>query len=337
MGRRTLAAFERETIAGRASRAVEELIRDAWGLGIDVSCGEGSATVIDCGVHAPGSWEAGRRVVEIAHGGTAAASIGLTDVGGWILPEVTVESWRPALSAYGLLVSLPLEEVDPAIRISGPVVARCADGRVSVDRAANADESAWGIGVLESNSLPGSEVVAALSRRSGLDPRELTLLVVPAGSVAGATQIAGRVNECVLIALEESLGIDCAVVTHVLGSAPIAPDTSGAARNSVTPDDLIHYAGYVFLRFDEGFGQDLETLAERLTFGSTDAVGKRFGDLLDEAGGVFEAIPDVAELSRPASVTLTGGAKCALVKAGAGDEALLAKWMSEASGRDGAR
>ena len=327
MSRRTLAALQRRWIAERTTRLVEEFVRDAWSLGVEVSRGERGETVIDCGVRAPGSWEAGRRVVEIAHGGATGTRIGSRGVGGWVLPEIVVESWRPAVSAYGLQVSMPLSEVDSAIRVSGPIGARCADGRVALGREEEAAESAWGIAVVESDRLPTADVVEALSERSGLTPGGLTLLVAPSGSVVGTAQIAGRINECVLFTLEESMGIDCTVVTHILGAAPIAPAAKPGSCPAVTADDLIHYAGRVVLGVDAGFDRDLEAVAAQLTFSSTGSHGRRFADLLAEAGGVFEAIPGLVDLQKPARVTIVGEPTGSVVAAGADDEALLAEWL----------
>ena len=337
MSRRTLTALQRRWIAERTTRLVDGLARDAWSLGVEVSRGERGETVVDCGVGAPGSWEAGRRVVEIAHGGLGIARIGLKDVAGWLLPEIVVESCRPTISAYGLQVSMPLSEVDSAIRVSGPIGARCAEGRIALGQE-EATELAWGVAVVESDRLPTADVVDALAERSGLAPSALTLLVAPSGSVVGTTQIAGRINECVLFTLEESMGIDCTVVTHILGATPIAPAAEAGSCPAVTADDLIHYAGRVVLEVDAGFDRDFETLAERLTFASTSAYGRRFADLLAEAGGVFEAIPGLIDLHRPARVTVASGASGSAATAGADDEALLAEWLrADTPGRTEAR
>ena len=123
----------RAWVARRTNERVAALIEDAPALGIRVALGPGGATVLDCGVSTSGSWEAGRRVSILAHGGLMDARLGVTELGGIVLPEFVGDSWSPADSAYGLQVSLPLCEVDPAVRISGPIRERLADVRVEVE------------------------------------------------------------------------------------------------------------------------------------------------------------------------------------------------------------
>jgi methenyltetrahydromethanopterin cyclohydrolase len=315
-------AAQRDRIAQQSADLVRGLEHDACILGLAVSRLENDAAVIDCGVNVPGSWEAGRRVTEISQGGMASARLGVTEVAGVVLPELTVESWSPVLSAYGFQVSIPLIEVDPAIRISGPILARFADSLLGVPREELSDR-AWGIGVIESDQLPSLKTAEALASRSGLLTSDLTLIVVPAGSVAGATQIAGRINESVVFTMEESLGIDCSCVSHLLGAVPIAPAAEVAASSTVTPDDLIHYAGRVVLTIDPESGMDLADLAAQLTFRSTPIYGRRFADLLADAGGVFEAIPGLVDLNKVAQVTVIDRRTGDAFSTGERDESIL--------------
>ena len=134
MTNQVLSASQRDWIAARSRALLQELTQDACVLGLDVSHLENGATMIDCGVNVPGSLEAGRRITEISQGGMASARIGITEISGIVLPELVVDSWLPKLSAYGLQVSVALSEIDPAIRISGPILARFAEGRLDVLR-----------------------------------------------------------------------------------------------------------------------------------------------------------------------------------------------------------
>jgi len=305
MSRRTLLASQRDWIATQSAALLHGLEQDAGFLGLDVSYLENGARVIDCGVNVPGSLEAGRRITEISQGGMASARIGVTEIAGVVLPELTVDSWLPALSAYGLQVSVPLSEIDPAIRISGPILARFADSRLDIG-CSELCSTAWGIAVVESDQLPKAEIADALASRSGMTARDLTLIVVPAGSVAGVTQIAGRINESVIFTMEESLGVDCSCVSHLLGAVPIALLKDVGASFPVTPDDFIHYLGRVTLTVDCDLSVDLANLASQLTFRSTPIYGKLFAELLAAAGGVFEAIPGLVDLNKVAQITVIG-------------------------------
>ena len=303
MTSQVLSASQRDWIATRSKALLQGLMQDACVLGLEASRFDNGTMIIDCGVNAPGSLEAGRRITEISQGGMASTHIGVTETSGIVLPELAVDTWLPKLSAYGLQVSVALSEIDPAIRISGPILARFAGGRLDTPRE-NLLDAAWGIAVVESDQLPSSEVVDALAHRSSLPTEELAVIVVPTSSVAGATQIAGRINESVLFTMEESLGIDCSCVSQLLATVPIALPTDVSAVSPVTPDDFIHYLGRVILTINRDLGMDLAELASQLVFRSTPIYGKLFTELLAAAGGVFEAIPGLIDLNKVAQITV---------------------------------
>ena len=328
MNRRILTEEQQTWIAERTSKLVGELIRDAHAIGVSVLRGRRGETIVDCGVHESGSWEAGRRIVEISQGGMARARVDLSEIDGIPLPGITVESGNPPLSAFGLQVSMPIDEVDSAIRVSGPILARFESSRVALAHEELAIVPGWGTAVIEANHLDLDDVVGALEARSRIPAERLTLVVVPTGSVAGATQIAGRINECVVFTWEESLGATADAVRHLLGSVPIAP----AGSAGLCPDDFIHYAGSAVATVDSA-GLDLAALAARLTFESTPIHGRRFADLLAEAGGVFEAIPGLVDLNKIAQITLIDARNGATFAAGRRDEARLAQWLRSSVSR----
>lgn len=315
MNQRMISAPQIEWIAARSAALLLGLKQDASVLGLDVSRLEAGATLIDCGVSVPGSIEAGRRITEMSHGGMASVRIGIAQFAEISLPELVLDSWLPALSAYGLQVSVPLSEIDPAIRISGPILARFDDSRLQANRE-ELNDQAWGIAVVESDRLPHADVVEALAQRSGLPVSQLTCLVVPTGSVAGVTQIAGRINESVIFTMEESLGMDCACVSQLFGSVPIALAATFDESRIVTQDDFIHYLGRVVLTVDATPDIDLANLAEQLTFRSTSIYGTLFSELLAAAKGVFEAIPGLVDLNKVAQVTVIDQRSGAATSAG---------------------
>jgi methenyltetrahydromethanopterin cyclohydrolase len=322
MSVKTLSMSQRDWIATRSAALLHDLARDACILGLELSHLANGATVIDCGVHVLGSLEAGRRITEISQGGMAAAHIGTANIAGTVLPELTVDSWLPKLSAYGLQVSTALTEIDPAIRISGPILARFAESRLNMRREELAS-AAWGIAVVESDQLPNLAIADALACLSDLPAGKLTLIVVPTRSVAGVTQIAGRLNESVVFTMEESLGIDCSCVSQLLGTVPIALSSKLGTPYRVTPDDFIHYMGRVSLTIDHAVGMDLAQLAAQLAFDSTPIYGKLFTELLESSGGVFEAIPGLVDLNKVAQVTVIDQTSGSTFSAGERCESIL--------------
>jgi methenyltetrahydromethanopterin cyclohydrolase len=324
---------EEARAASRIADLLRALIADAPVLGIRVERSPNGATIVDCGVEAIGSWEAGRRIAVLAHGGMMNAHLGLTDLAGIPLPELVGESWLPMHSAYQLQLSFPLDEVDPAIRVSGPIRARID----RVKKAATPPEAQWNpwaAAVVESNALPTVDVIKAIARRAALPPEALTLVVTPTHSLAGVTQIAGRLNESVLFTLDQGLGLDPACVISILGAVPIAP-VGGEAPPIVTQDDMIHYAGRATMVVDAPSSWNLDAVAAGLTFGSSAAHGRLFSEILAEAGGVFERIPGLADLNKIARISVVDRRSGRMATAGATDaEFLAAALRRTAKGRD---
>lgn len=309
---------DRDWAAARVLEIVDAMERDARELEIAVGKGPGGSRIVDCGVLTRGSWEAGRRVTVLSHAGMARATLAVTRLAGLPLPELTCDSWRPALSIREFQTSFALNEVDPSVRVSGPI-------RAAIDAAVEARASrAWGVAVVEAGRLPSVDIVAAIARRARLEPSDLTLVVVPGASLAGVTQIAGRLNECVLFTLEASLGESVEPVVSVLGSVPVAPCGREAA---LMPDDMIHYAGRVALVVDAPPAWDLKAVAESLVFRSSPAYGSRFADLLAAAGGVFEAVPGLNDLNKVAEIAIVDRQTGRTARAGGVDTAILeAAW-----------
>jgi len=317
MNRLNLDSRQQSSIARRCNGLVSTLIERAWEYGLAVQTLPCGATLIDAGVDVLGSFEAGRILIEICHGGLANASLGLIDLGGFFLPQVTVESFHPTISTYGLQASYPLSADEPGIRVSGPV-RLYLDGEVTMENPA-------AIAVIESDRLLGDEVALALAERSNLPPRSLTLIVVPGWSLVGAVQIAGRVNESVIFTLEESLEIDSRKVVQMIGQAPVCPVSriDSPKEKRLYPDDFIHYAGEVLLTLLASPEDDLERLAHLLAFASTSIYGNLFHDVLAAADGIFGAIPDLIHINKPAQVTIADLSTGRTAYAGVRDIALL--------------
>lgn len=317
--------------APRLDALLHSLQRDAPSLGISVTKQAASPLLIDCGIDTPGSWEAGRRLVEICHGGMARARLDTTDLAGWIFPSLLVDSWLPARSTLGLQLSLPLSEISDAIRVSGPIRAAFATS----PNKRGPLPLAWRTAVVESDRRPSLHVARAVATRAGLSTDELVLVVVPPGGPTGSTQIAGRGNESVLFTLQESLKIDAACVSAIAGSVPIAPAADPHIDRPdfpVLPDDFIHYAGMATVSLRLPSGSSVSELADQLVFRSCKHHGRLFAELLAAAGGVFEAIPDLTDVNKIAQITVHDVATGAIARAGTIEpQILLRAWAGGSS------
>ncbi len=314
----------------RLEPLMHSLLEDAPALGVVIHRQEASHTLLDCGIDAPGSWEVGRRLVEICHGGMAHASIDAVALAGRILPRIIVDSWLPARSTLGLQLSLPLSEVSDAIRVSGPIRA-LFDALPEARRRA---PSHWRIAVVETSQRPSPRIVEAIATRARISANDLTLIVVPPYGPSGSAQIAGRGNESVMLTLQESLGIDADCVSQIAGSAPIAPSPGHGKPGSspLLPDDFIHYAGCATVSLRLPSERSIAQVAHQLTFRSSVHYGRLFADMLRDAGGVFEKIPDVIHLNKIGQITLNDVLTGDVASAGSTNARILADaWTNDTS------
>jgi methenyltetrahydromethanopterin cyclohydrolase len=80
---------------------VKQLLTQSDVLRVIVHKTKGKATIIDCGIDVPGSFEAGRLVAEICMGGLGAVGLDTIIVGGSTFPAVQVSTDNAALACIG--------------------------------------------------------------------------------------------------------------------------------------------------------------------------------------------------------------------------------------------
>ena len=75
---------------------------------------------------------------------------------------------------------------------------------------------------LESNSLPSDVLIEKVTTASNISAPNLIVVVAPTASIAGLTQVAGRVVEVGIHKLR-TLGLSPKLIRYALGFAPIPP------------------------------------------------------------------------------------------------------------------
>lgn len=312
----------------RLKELVEELINHAWDYSLNVKILPCGATLIDAGVEAEGTYEAGRIITEICHGGLCRASLSLANMDGIVLPQITVESFHPTLSAYDIQAGYAVEgEI-----VSGPINMYLKKDALRYKKLSNIDKTTVGIAIIQSNDIPANEWVLSLSEQSHFHPKDLCLIVMPMQSVVSATQIAGRMNEDVIFSLENSIGYNSLKVKHIIGNAPICPVAKrDSKKRKAYPDDFLHYGAAVFLTLDVNPDEDLQKLAEALCFQSTPIYGEFFSDILGKAKGNFMDIPGLRDINKVAQATINDFNTGRVYQAGNKNIALLRELLSSIS------
>ena len=129
--------------------------------------------------------------------------------------------------------------------------------------------------------------------------------------------------------------MDAACVSHITGSVPIAPSIARLGQ-TVAPrllaDDFIHYAGCATISLRLPPGLHVSKIADQLVFRSCRHYGHLFAELLEAAGGVFEAIPDLTHLNKIAQITVNDETTGSVAHAGAIDpRILITAWTSDSA------
>ncbi|HEV8702582.1 MAG TPA: methenyltetrahydromethanopterin cyclohydrolase [Candidatus Polarisedimenticolia bacterium] len=303
-----------------ALRLADEMARRAGEIGVAIQALPNGTRLIDAGVAAAGSHEAGRLYAEACLGGLGQVAVGVRRLGAATLSEarVTVDApldacmgsqyagWKIQVGKFFAMGSGParsLAAVEPLFQ-SHPLRSRS-------DRT---------VLLLETSVLPGAEVADHVASRCGIEPARLTLVAASTGSLAGCTQIAARSVETALHKLME-LGFDLGTIVAGAGTCPIAPGIPDPLRAIGRTNDAVLYGAAVSLwvRADD---RAIEAVIGRLPSSASKEHGRLFYDLFKEHGDFYAIDP---MLFSPAQVTLVNAATGRVWSAGATDEGLLRK------------
>jgi methenyltetrahydromethanopterin cyclohydrolase len=231
------------TLNERAQHIADEVERNAARLRVSVSKVAG-ARVIDCGGAAQGSLAAGLLLARacLADGGEV-SYVPCTVTGGPAVQVTTDDPVRACLASQyaGMQVS-----VGKFFAMgSGPM--RAVSAREELfQHIPGKEESAYAVGVLETQMHPTEDVVAAIVAKLPPVAEHLTLLVAPTMSIAGTTQIVARSVETALHKLHE-LKFDVNQVVSGYGTAPLPPVATDFVQAIGRTNDAILYGGKVTL------------------------------------------------------------------------------------------
>jgi methenyltetrahydromethanopterin cyclohydrolase len=300
----------------RALELADRLADDAEALGVAVATLFNGTRVIDCGAHAAGGGEAGRRFAEICMGGLGTITYASQIIGARWLPGVTVTTDRPAVACLASqYAGWRLDYDDYFAMGSGP-------GRALIHAEDLYDDLDWdehasaAVLCLETREPPPAEVATFVAQRAGVAPSALTLLMAPTASVAGGVQIAARVVETALHKLHE-LDFDVRRVVAGFGSCPLPPVAGDDMAALGRTNDAVLYGGQVHLTVEAQDDDDdaLRDLVQRLPASASSDYGEPFGSVLKSANFDFYEIDPL--LFSPAQIRLTSVASGRSFEAGA--------------------
>lgn len=307
---------------------VQELIDNADKLRLGVQTLDNGCTIIDAGINVPGGLEAGRIITEICMGGMGTVSISqsaYTD--NWPL-TVNVHSTNPVLACLGSqYAGWSLSHEKYFALGSGPARAMAKKEKDGVTVPVEAlykeldyqDEAGSTALVIENDNIPPVEIIDKVAAACGVAAKDLTIIVTPTSSLAGAVQVVGRVLEVAMHKAHE-LHFPLENIIDGSGSAPVCPPHPDFVKAMGRTNDAILFAGQVHI-FVKGSDEEAEKLAKELPSSTSKDYGKPFAEIFKAYEYDFFKIDGM--LFSPASVIVTAVESGNSFRAGKLDNALL--------------
>ena len=274
-----------------AWKLAEKLLNNQAFYGVHASKTSAGATVIDAGVNVPGGFQAGKILTELCMGGAGKAQLGFKAYGDLTLPSITVSSDHPVVAALGSqFAGWRIKEPDGSIAIgSGPARALALKPKNVYEEIGYKDASDKAVLTLESNSLPSDALIEKVTGACNISAENLIAVVAPTASVAGLTQVAGRVVEVGIHKLR-TLGLSPKLIRYAIGYAPIPPRCGEFEVAMARTNDAILYGGTVYLVVEHDDEAALQKIAEQAPSSTSKDYGKPFLQIFREADRDFYKI-----------------------------------------------
>jgi methenyltetrahydromethanopterin cyclohydrolase len=248
-----------------------------------------STTVIDCGINAPGGWEAGIRFAEVCLGGLARVSLHWADFGGWQWPAVEVITDHPVRACMASQYAGWFVKKDKYTAMgSGPARA-VAHSEELFGKLAYADSSEVAVLCLEGRKIPTVEAVRWIAAKCRCETQNLTILIAPTASLAGSVQIAARSVETGLHKLME-LGYDVSRIDSGWGIAPVPPVAENDLKALGRTNDAILYGTTVHYALKDA-DEELAALIEKVPSTASRDYGVLFQELFERYGNFYDIDP----------------------------------------------
>ena len=269
---------------------VQKLCQRADYYGLIVEKLESGTTIVDAGIRAKGGFQAGKLITEICMGGCGKAEITHQKYGEIELPSIFVYSDHPVIATLGSqFAGWQIKEEDYFAIGSGPARALALRPKEIYEKIDYKDDFDKAIVVLETDKYPPTKLVKRLAEECEVSPEDLSLILTPTASVAGATQIAGRVVETGIHKLSK-LGLDPKSIQEAWGSAPIPPIHPEFTHSMARTNDAILYGGTTYYTVDCINEQELEHIINEAPSKASEAYGKPFIEIFRMADYDFYKI-----------------------------------------------
>jgi methenyltetrahydromethanopterin cyclohydrolase len=310
-----------------AWKLLDKMLNDPELYGVQIEKTTVGATLVDAGIRAKGGYEAGRLITEICMGGCGKAEITCKTYSDLELPMIFVRSDHPVVATLGSQYAGWQISQDGYFAIgSGPARALALKPKEIYNEISYKDDSDKAIVVLETDKQPPAKLIERLAKDCGISAEKLAIVLTPTSSVAGATQISGRIVETGIHKLRK-LGLDPNTILYAWGSAPIPPAHPKFAQAMARTNDAILYGGTAHYTVNHPDDGTLKRIVEKAPSKASKDYGKPFMQILKEAEMDFYRIDP--NLFAPALLAITNIRTGAVFRSGVLNVEALARSFGE--------
>jgi methenyltetrahydromethanopterin cyclohydrolase len=308
----------------------EKLLTKQAFYGVHASKTTAGTTVIDAGVNVSGGFQAGEALTELCMGGAGKAQLGFKTYGETTFPSITVTTDHPAIAALGSqFAGWRIKEPDGSIAIgSGPARAIALKPKDIYDEIGYQDSSDKAVLTLEANALPSDTLIEKVTKNCNITAQNLRVVVAPTASVAGLTQVTGRIVEVGIHKLR-TLGLSPKNIRYACGYAPIPPLGKDFEVAMARTNDAILYGGAVYCTVDADDEAALKNTVAQAPSHTSKDYGKPFLQIFREANRDFYKIDH--NLFAPAVLVVNNAKTGNVFRAGRTNESALKESFSISS------
>jgi methenyltetrahydromethanopterin cyclohydrolase len=266
-----------------AWKLLDKLIENADLYGVKVEKTDSGSTIVDAGINVRGGFQAGKVITEICMGGCGIAEMTCRKYGDLDLPSIQIYSDHPVIATLGSQYAGWQINQEGYFAIgSGPARALAKKPKDIYEEIKYKDDFDRGVVVLETDKCPTAKIIERFAEDCRISPKNLAIVLTPTTSLAGATQISGRIVETGIHKLRR-LGLDPNVIVYASGCAPISPVHPKFARAMARTNDAILYGGTTYYVVEHDNDEKLKEMVDKGPSIASKAYGRPFIEIFKEA------------------------------------------------------
>ncbi len=273
-----------------AWKLVEKLREKSELYNVHVEKLSSGATIIDAGIKAKGGFQAGKIITEICMGGCGKARITCENYGETKLPSIFVYTDNPVIATLGSqFAGWQIKEGDYFAIGSGPARALSLKPKEIYEKIGYKDDYDRAVVVLETSKYPPESLIDRFVRECKVSHENLVVVLTPTASLAGATQVSGRIVETGIHKLSK-VGLDPNRILYAWGHAPISPLHPKFTVAMARTNDAILYGGVTYYVVDYENEEELERIVKSAPSSASRDYGRPFIEIFKEVNYDFYKI-----------------------------------------------